>query len=226
MQPGAVRRVSAGLRARRAFSVGCGRCGAPSSAATGNTATCSIYAAVVPTLDFGPDAGRLTVQTSADGAAARLGHSLTLLVTDWTATLRYEGDDPQAISVVARLDTLTVAEGTGMKPLSEGDYQTILRNAANTLHSQEFPTCRFDAYAFTKTDDGFTVAGTLEIARRPQPCTVTVAVEPSASGLAVRGSTWVRQKDFGLLPYSTMLGALRVANRVQVGVDLDVPLTM
>lgn len=179
----------------------------------------------MPTLDFGPDSGRLTVLTTADGAAARLGHSLTLLVTQWSATLTFDGDDPQSVAVVAHLDTLSVAAGTGMKPLSEGDYQTILRNAASTLHSAEYPTCRFDAYAFTPTPDGYLVAGTLEIARRPQPCSITVAVEGDQAGLAIKGSTWVRQKDFGLVPYSTMLGALRVADRVQVGVALELPLS-
>lgn len=163
--------------------------------------------------------------TTADGAAARLGHSLTLLVRDWSATLTYDGDDPQSVAVTAHLDTLSVADGAGMKPLSAGDHQTILRNAASTLHSAEYPTCRFDAYAFTQTADGYQVAGTLEIARRPQPCSMTVAVASSPTGLAIKGSTWVRQKDFGLVPYSTMLGALRVADRVQVGVALELPLS-
>ena len=163
--------------------------------------------------------------TTADGAAARLGHSLTLLVTEWTATLTYDGDEPQSVAVVAHLDTLSVADGAGMKPLSEGDYQTILRNAASTLHSAEYPTCRFDAYAFTQTADGYLVAGTLEIAHRPQPCSISVTVGSCPTGLELKGSAWVRQKDFGLVPYSTMLGALRVADRVQIGVALELPLS-
>jgi polyisoprenoid-binding protein YceI len=62
------------------------------------------------------------------------------------------------------------------------------------------------------------MGGTLTLAGQTRP--VRLQVEQTAPG-HYRATTTVRQTDFGIKPYSAFLGSLKVADAVEIAVELD-----
>ncbi len=158
----------------------------------------------------GPGDGELLLLTSVEGKAARLGHALTLRVEDWSCTTTFDGQTPTAVTLTAQLPSLSVVKGTGgVKPLSDKDKRTILTSAGKTLGAEKNPTLTFTS---TSIDGTSAVHGTVDLHGTTRPVDVTVTVE----GDQVQATTTIRQTDFGITPYSQMLGALQVGDDVEV----------
>ena len=159
---------------------------------------------------LGPADGDLLLFTTVVGKAAKLGHALTLRVTDWTATVTFDGPTPTGTTVTAALASLEVVEGKGgVKPLSDRDKRTLLDSAAKTLGVSKHPTL---TYTSTGITGAYVVQGTADLHGVTQPLEVTVAVD----GDEAVATTTVRQSSFGISPYSQMLGALQVGEDVAV----------
>jgi polyisoprenoid-binding protein YceI len=79
------------------------------------------------------------------------------------------------------------------------------------LQVKRFPTVTFTAADVAPTSSGYRLTGTLEIhgTRREHVVDVTVTDNVSCR-------SQVRQTDFGITPYSLMMGSLRVADAVTV----------
>lgn len=173
--------------------------------------------ATAATHEVGPDRGSLRVRTGRAGAAARAGHDLLLEVTDWRATVT-TGPTP-SVTLTADPGSVQVIEGTGgVKALSAKDKEEI----SGTITAKVLGT---SPITFASSDvrlSGTTweVTGELRIAGRSRP--VSVSLHAGADG-AVGGSVTVRQSDFGIPQYKAMLGALKVADEVQVQLAATLP---
>ena len=176
------------------------------------------------TLTVGPAQGSLLLHTTSEGRAGRIGHDLTIEVSDWTAELEAEGARLTALTMTAAVASLTVLKGTGgLKPLSDGDRKTIAENAAKTLQAEWFPAITFRLAEAAEIAAETTVIGELTIAGRSRPTTVVVTTAPADGGTRATAAVPVRQTEFGVKPYSAMLGQLRVADLVTVSLDVTVP---
>lgn len=171
------------------------------------------------TVELGSSIGRLTLSTGVEGKAARTGHALTIVLDDWTVTAQVEGDVPAQVSLRAAVRSLRVESGQGgLKPLSDGDRTTIRTNALEALAFQAHPDVLFEG-AGAPAEGGFRLDGTLTVAGTPRPVVVEVTVTDGRAFAQVQ----VRQTDFGVKPYSTMFGALRVRDEVLVSVETALP---
>lgn len=163
--------------------------------------------------DFDSSTGTLHVLTGVDGVAARMGHRLTIAVNSWHATVAWDGDKPSSLTLTADVDSLSVESGEGgVTPLSPPERLVARSNALKTLSVKRFPTIRFTSTAIEATTPGYRITGQLEICGRRREHVVDVAV----NGNEVSASSQVRQSDFGVKPYSMMMGSLRVADVVTV----------
>jgi polyisoprenoid-binding protein YceI len=174
----------------------------------------------VGTYRLGPDDGTLSIRTGRTGAAAKAGHDLVIEVTAWEATLRL-GDSPADTSVELEADatSLHVREGTGgMQSLGDDDKANI----RTTIHDD---VLKGHAIAFRSTvasgaDGRLSVEGELTLVgtTRPLAFDLVVGDDGRLSATAV-----VKQSDWGMKPYSTLFGALKVADEVRVEIDATVP---
>ncbi len=163
-------------------------------------------------------AGTVRIRTGVAGSAARMGHRLVIAVDDWSATVDLRRGKPTAVRFRASLRSLRVESGRGgITPLTPVDKQVIGRNAAKVLDTEHHPEVTFSG----EVTGGYEVSGDLTIHGVTQPLTATVEV---AEGRA-RASIPVRQTDFGVKPYSLMLGQLKVEDEVIVHLDVELPLT-
>jgi polyisoprenoid-binding protein YceI len=161
------------------------------------------------------DNGRDTLQvlTGVDGIAARMGHRLTLAVESWHAELSWDGDRPSRLALTADVASFVVESGEGgVTPLTSAERAVARSNALKSLNVKRFPQIRYSADSVDATDSGYRLTGQLDIHGRRRDHVVDVTLADDQ--VACRSE--VRQSDFGIKPYSLMMGSLRVADAVTV----------
>ncbi|HEY3606388.1 MAG TPA: YceI family protein [Pseudonocardiaceae bacterium] len=166
---------------------------------------------------IGPAHGKLVVRTFREGIAAGVGHDLTLEITGWSADLTVD-DDHTEVAATIDLGTLVVRTGTGgVKPLSDRDRRDIAHNARKALDTDHGPTARFVSTTVTQTDGGGTIEGTLTLHGKDNPFTLQVTeTEPGH----YRATGTLRQTDYGIKPHTAFFGALKLADQVEIEVEV------
>jgi polyisoprenoid-binding protein YceI len=175
-------------------------------------------------LALGPKYGTLSVHTGREGIVSKAGHDLTLHVEDWAAVVTYSSDRGfEHLRLVAQVNSLKVERGDGgLKPLSDKDKATILKEALKTLHADRYPEVSYETVNVTAHNGGFGLAGLVSIAGHQQSLDATVETATTTS-TRITAQASIIQSEFGVKPYTGMLGALRVRDRVDINLDLDVP---
>lgn len=163
--------------------------------------------------------GRITLRTSRDGLAAQAGHDLTIDFGRWSGGLVIGADlAPVSLEARAELGSLVVRTGTGgIKPLTDRDRREILATTGKVLSVDRYPEATFTASSFSPSGDGGVIDGTLTLAGRSGPVRLQVRRTEADRYLA---TTTVRQRSFGIKPYSGFLGALKVSDDVAVEVEV------
>ena len=161
--------------------------------------------------------GELLVRTGVAGRAAKMGHRLTLAMRDWQATVQWDGDDPVKADLTVDVGSLDVVRGDGgLTPLSGPEKILVRTNALRSLDAQRFPRIDFAAETIEPIDDGYRLTGELTIHGKTRPLTVEVCTDDLGDSWSLSSETVVRQSDFGIKPYSQLLGSLKVADDVTV----------
>lgn len=169
--------------------------------------------------------GALTVRTGVTGKAARTGHRLVIGFDRWSAAVSYPDaaasaeDAPSAVRMTVDVESLQVLSGDGgLTPMTTPERGIARLNALKSLQASKFGEITFAADDATAIDGGYRLAGTLTICGTSRPHTVEV----TSDGTVVRGESPVVQTDFGVKPYSLMMGALKVADEVVVALEARV----
>jgi polyisoprenoid-binding protein YceI len=174
------------------------------------------------TFRLGPDHGRLFVKTGRTGAAAKAGHNLVLDVTAWSATL-VVADDPAGTSLRVEADgaSLRVREGHGgMQALGEDDKASIVQSIDEDVLKRQGVTFLSTGARPTADGRGLRFEGDLTLVGRTRPIAFEVRVDDDG---ALTGGCHVKQTDWGIKPYSTLFGALKVVDEVEALVEAVLP---
>jgi polyisoprenoid-binding protein YceI len=168
------------------------------------------------TYTLGPGDGTLSVKTGRTGAAAKAGHDLAIEVTAWNATLLV-ADNPAESSLALDVDTtsLLVRQGTGgMQALGDDDKDDIRK----TIDEDVLKTLPIEFRSTSIEADGshWSVEGDLTLVGNAAP--IRFELELSDDG-TITGSAVVKQSEWGIKPYSTLFGALKVTDEVVVTID-------
>jgi polyisoprenoid-binding protein YceI len=170
---------------------------------------------------LGPGDGSIKVYAKREGLAARVGHDLTLEPTRWSAEVNLDPDDITRSSVTATVDghSMEVVEGHGgATPLSDKDRADIKKNITQKVLTSGEISVRSTGIE-TAGDGKLTVNGELTIAGSTRP----IRLDLTQNGDRVSGRVTIRQTDFGIKPFSAMLGALKVSDSVDIEVDVRLP---
>ncbi|HEY1480819.1 MAG TPA: YceI family protein [Gaiellales bacterium] len=174
------------------------------------------------TYRLGPDDGTLSVRTGRTGAAAKAGHNLLLHVGTWSVLL-VAGDDAAGTSVQLDADaaSLRVREGHGgMQALGDDDRASIEQTIDEDVLKKQSISFRSTRLEPTADGAGFRVEGELSIVGTTRPVTFEIAVD---EGGTLRGGMVLKQSDWGIKPYSTLFGALKVVDEVEVALEASLP---
>jgi polyisoprenoid-binding protein YceI len=175
---------------------------------------------------LGPGDGTLRVMTGREGAAALMGHDLTLEAARWAATVNVDAEDPSRSRVRATVEaaSLVVRDARG-GPIRLTDSQrdeigSIVRD--KVLRSDRYPTITFRSTSVVGDVKRASVTGTLTIGRRTREASLQLRVARSKLPRIV-ATTSIVQTDFGIQPYSALRGALRVKDVVEVRLEVRLP---
>jgi len=165
---------------------------------------------------LGPDNAALQVKTYREGMAQKVGHDLVIDVTSWEASVDLDGSD-SSILMQADSSSLQVREGhNGLKPLSDKDRDDIRNNIDNkVLKGQQI---KFRSTSMEPAGDGYDVQGDLSIGDQTKP----VSFHLSTEGGRLQGTVPLVQRDFGIKPFSAMMGALKVRDQIEIVVDAPI----
>lgn len=167
------------------------------------------------TLD--PSMGELRVGTKAEGPAARLGHDLTLVMDEWIAEVSWVDGRPSAVILTVQSASLSVLRGDGgVKSLSGAEKALVRSNALRALDVRRHPTIGYRSDEIVATDGGYRLAGSLAIHGKTYPRAIDLQVTDLGDTWRLTCDSVVRQSEFGVTPYSLMMGSLRVADDVTV----------
>jgi hypothetical protein len=167
---------------------------------------------------FGPENGTLWVRTGRTGAAAKAGHDLLIQVTAWQATLEV-GEDPAQTSIVLDADatSLRVREGIGgMQELGDDDKASIQETIDDEVLKRMGIEFRSTAVQSAADGSRISVQGELTLVGNVRPIEFDLMVGDDGK---LSGSSIVKQTNWGITPYSTLFGALKVADEVEVVVN-------
>jgi len=181
------------------------------------------HAQGMQTLTIGPAQGSLTLHTGVEGRAAKAGHALTILLTDWSATVTLDGPQPTALSLRTALASLEVVSGEGgLKPLSDKDKRTVKASALQTLSAADHPEVTFASRSITAREDGYDVEGEVVLAGVAAPLVVGLKVHRAGGTAIVEALVPMVQTQFGIKPYTGLMGGLRVRDRVEIRLSVTV----
>ncbi len=176
------------------------------------------------TYELGPSQGTLQMHTGREGVAKKIGHDLVIEAKRWTAKVNVDGDDPTRSTATVTVDTrsLEVISGDGgAKPLSDKDRKDIKENIdKKVLKTDKFPEITFaSSKVEAKGPDAYTVHGNLTIMGTARPATMDIAVV----GAKATGTMPLKQSDWGIKPFSALMGALKLADALTIRVEATVP---
>lgn len=155
------------------------------------------------------------VFTEKEGLLSRLAHDLELDVTHFTVKAdgaAVEGTfDPRSLRVLHALK-----DGRPTTTLSDWDKRDIEGNLAREVLLSPTPI-HFASSSIERTPGGGAkVAGTLTLNSRSRPVELTVQLDAGhfVTELALH------QLDWGIMPFSAMMGAIRIKPEVRVRLSL------
>jgi polyisoprenoid-binding protein YceI len=169
---------------------------------------------------LGPSDGVLSLRTGRTGKAAKAGHDLVIHVSSWNATLEV-GEDPAATTIQLDGDggSLRVHEGHGgLKALTENDKADIAKTIDDEILKKQGVS--FRSTRVLPSGSGYAVQGDLTLVGTTRPIAFDLAV---ADNGALTASVVVDQTQWGIKPYSTLFGALKVADRVEIRLEARLP---
>lgn len=174
------------------------------------------------TYKLGPENGTLSVRTGRSGAAAKAGHDLLIEVTGWEATLEVgEAPAPSSIVLSADATSLRVREGTGgMQALDDDDRANIHQTIDDEVLKRQDIEFRSTEVKSAAAGGGLGVQGELTLLGSTAPIAFDLALGDDGR---LSGSAVVKQTDWGIKPYSALFGALKVADEVEVAIDVALP---
>jgi len=154
---------------------------------------------------------------------AKLAHDLILSPTKWSGTLNVDADNPAASSAELTIDarSIEILETVGgMMSLSDKDRKKIAKNMEeDVLHTNKFPELKFASTSVSGTAPKFQASGNMTIVGNTRP----VNVDLNVNGTQVVATTSISQKDFGIKPFSAMMGAIKLRDDVDFELTVDLP---
>lgn len=173
------------------------------------------------TYSLGPDQGRLWLKTGRTGAAAKAGHDLLIDVTSWEAVLTVGEDHADTtIALTADGGSLRVREGAGgIKALTDKDKSDIAQTIDDEILKRQAITFRSTRVVAADGARGARVEGELTLLGETRP----IAFDLGVGDGTLAAATVIRQTDWGIKPYSTLFGALKLADEVEIGIDVALP---
>jgi polyisoprenoid-binding protein YceI len=140
-----------------------------------------------------------------------MGHDVTFQVN----SLSLDVGDDDGITVDLDADSLRVTT----EAVKESDRKDIEKNTEKTLEVRKHPKIRFHSVSVVRNGDRARIEGDLTLHGVTKP----ISVEARDDGQHWNAKITLDQREFGIKPFSAMLGALKVKPDVEVNISVPHP---
>lgn len=167
---------------------------------------------------FDASSARCTVLTFKEGLLSRAAHDLRIRVLRFSI----EADIDRSI-VQARFDPRSLRVDCAMRDGVEARGALSSRDTAEidriiqeqVLHSSRFPEIVFTSSSAAPSAEGWTVLGRLSLHGILKPVTAQISRKDDLLSTEVR----LHQPDYGIEPFTALLGTLRIKPEVVVRIE-------
>jgi YceI-like domain len=166
------------------------------------------YPEWVPTFDAAAVDCRVAVFR--EGLLTSFGHDVTLRVT------RLSLDVTEDDEITADFDPGSLRVTTD---ISDSDRKDIEKNAVKVLEPEKYPKIQFRSVSVVREGDRARVEGDLTL----HGVTRLISAEAYDDGARWNATIVLDQREFGIKPFSAMLGALKVKPEVEVNISVPHP---
>ena len=174
-----------------------------------------------------PEESLLLIRVGRAGKMAKLGHDHAVASKDLQGYIEIAADrSASRADIVMPLKSLIVdkaeyRERMGLESSpSPGDIAGTYSNMRGVLEAEQFPWAKVEAQ-FVSTDPASTkINASITLHGVTLDFTVPVEIDFDETRLSVNGRMSFAQSDFGLIPFSSAGGLLRVADELQVEFEL------
>ena len=132
-------------------------------------------------------------------------------------------DNPAACSATLSVDprSIEIVEAVGgVKGLSDKDRRDIAKNIdEKVLETGKFSELKFESTSVSGSEPNLKAAGNMTIKGTTRP----VDVDLNVNGSTVTAKTSISQKDFGIKPFSAMMGAIKLRDDVDFELTVNLP---
>lgn len=160
------------------------------------------------------------VFTYKEGLLSAIAHDLKIRVNKFQVEVDRDNEDLTATFDANSLEVVNAMENGQEAPgkLGDKDKRTIEGNIVNdVLHSKKFGEIRFSLDAHREAGDGYQVKGDLTL----HGTTKSIVADVKRQGDSWVAEAIIHQPDFGIKPYSAMLGTLKI--KPDLKVQLTIP---
>lgn len=201
----------------------------PASGASAALAVPAADPAGVVTYGIVADESLLTLRVYRAGALARRGHNHVIASRHLQGRLRLGASlADSSLSLTIPVTLLTIDEPE-LRALAGSDFEAAVPDSARSgtrdnllgaalLDSSRFPGIEIESGSLSGSLPGRVMA-TLQIRVRDVQTRLELPVnveQPDATTLVASGEATLRQSQFGLVPFSVMMGALQVQDEMQL----------
>ena len=170
-------------------------------------------------------ASKLTLWTYREGLLSRVAHDLSIQATEFLAPLTVEGDRVR-VDVRVNVRDLKVqgqVKDGEVRPLSDSDHAEIEKNlTTKVLDASRHPELSYRGEG-RREGDRARLQGELTLRGTSRPLALEGTLEDDEQGFRITGAVRFRQTDWGIKPYSALMGALKVKDELRVSWDLRYP---
>jgi hypothetical protein len=183
----------------------------------------------LPVYRLDPASSHIDVVVRREGTLARLGHDHVVAARDaqayllfggpignWRAEMRFEAAkldvDPAEERAKYQLDTDPDADAI------EGTRRNLLDKV---LQAQRWPWLGIEISDFEREGSGFSAHMRFLVRDVASEGRYVFSLEQAGDSVTVTGTVLLRQTDLGLEPFSTLGGALRVADQLEIHLELN-----
>jgi polyisoprenoid-binding protein YceI len=161
------------------------------------------------------------VFTFKEGILSAVAHDLELVVRTFEIEIAEDRSqitarfDARSIEVVDPIVDGRRSPGT-LSDKDKGKIQSTIQG--DVIPTKKHPEVRFTSKSIEETDGGWTIRGTLELVGRSKE----IAVRARREGNEAITEVELHQPDFGIKPYSAMLGTLKIKPDIKVRLKLPI----
>lgn len=170
---------------------------------------------------------QVLIEVSKTGSLANLGHNHLLLVNELQGRIHlYEEIIQSRVYMrfpVTAIDVddneLRKLAGENMKkPIGKKDKQATYVNmlSKKVLNAEVFPFVSLSSTAITGTIPNLIMTTRIQIRDQNRTIDIPINLKITDQQLCVQGTFFIRQSDFAIIPFNVFLGALKVADVLNI----------